>query len=675
MKNAGLLCLAAALIVPCRLFPQDYPAWDNVLDYLVNTISDDTDHQQAILLFEELHDNPLNINRASPQQLMSLPFLSDGDVEEISAYIYLHGPMLSIGELQLVPGLDYDKRKLLRQFIYIGPGPDERSKIRFRDVLRYGKLEAVQGADIPLYTREGYKEHTAAVLRRYPNREYLGTRVGHSLRLSFNWNSRIRLGITAQKDAGEPFFEKRPAGYDFYSPYLHMQDIGPFKTIAIGRYKVSTGCGLLLGSGFNMGSGTDAARRSGVLVKPHSSCSETGYLTGTALQWGRRVEYTLFASSQLTDANLNSNGLISSFKTDGYHRTPLEFSRKHNCRQNTGGAALQYDRQGVAFGASAFMEHFSHELQNGNGTCCGLSADFAIRQPGFAVWGETAANLRNCAIATLGNLLLRLPEHHELTMSARYYSPQYESFHSSGMAQSEVHNEYGFMTSIKRGNGRIRSDCLVDVFGHPEPCYSASKPSHGLQIRSVTSCNGILQGTMKGTFNYKAIQKDCKETGKLEYMNTVRFKLRYESGTEPGLGTQSQCMFNVSSFPGKGHSFGKAIQEQLKYIGKCSNGISFDLCLSGCLFSTDSYDSAVSIYENGPRYAFGFMTLSGKGCRLAAMAKVSFPCRLQIVAKIGSTMYSDRGSMGSGAAKIDSSHKEDIGIQAIWKFQAADFLD
>lgn len=674
MKNAEIICLAAAVMAPCRSLPQKSTGWDSVLEQLAVADSDDTDPQQTILKYEELHDNPLNINRSSPQQLMTLPFLSENDVEEISAYIYMHGPLLSMGELQLIRGLDYEKREILKHFVFIGPGPEERRKIRLKDVLRYGKLETVQSADIPLYTRDGYRNHSASVLQKYPNREYLGTRVGHSLRLSFSYNSGIRFGLTAQKDAGEPFFEKRPAGYDFYSPYMLIQDIGRLKTVALGRYRVSTGCGLLMGTGFSMGSGADAARRTGVSVKPHSSGSETGYLTGAAVQWGKKTEFTAFASCQMTDANLSDDGSISSFKTDGYHRTPLEFSRKHNIRQNTAGAAVQYDRHGTALGAAIIAEHFSHKLPDNGCTLFGLSADFAIRRPRFSIWGETAANLCNGATATLDNLLLRLPGHHDLTLSLRWYSPRYESLHSSGMAQSEVHNEYGFMASVRRESGRVKTGCLIDFFGHREPCYQASAPSHGIQFRSTASCSRVFDGTLKASLNFKAVQKDCAGTGGLEYMRTVRLKLRHETGSADGWSAQSQWLLNMSSFPGKGRSWGKAVNGHIRHSVNLNGGTGLEFYVSGCLFSTGSYDSAVSIYENGPRYGFGFMTLSGKGCRMAAMAKISLPCRLQLTAKIGSTIYSDRDSMGSGAAKLDSSHKEDLGIQTIWKFSAANFL-
>ncbi len=674
MKKTAIIGLAAALSVPCRLVSQDNQNWNSAMELLAGSADEGINPEQTVLYFEELRDNPLNINRASPWQLLSMPFLSENDVEEISAYLYLHGPLLSLGELQLIPGLDYEKRQLLKQFVYIGPGPDENQKIRLSNVLKYGKMEVIQGADIPLYAREGYKKHSADVLRRYPNREYLGNRVGHNLRLSFSWNSRIRLGITSQKDAGEPFFEKRPAGYDFYAPYLYVQNAGRLNTVVLGRYRISAGCGLLLGSGFSMGSGADAAKRSGTVVRPHSSSSETGYFTGAAVQFGKKTEFTAFVSSQMTDAVLAENGNISSFKTDGYHRTPLEFSRKHNCRQNTLGIAAQYEKQGMALGLTSVLDHFSRKLPDGGHFSGGLSADFAIRRPSFAVWGETAADLDSRSVASLYNLTLRLPQRYELTLSTRYYGQHYESLHSCAMAQSEVSDEYGFLASIKRENGRVNVCCFIDAFGHPGASYWSDKPTHGIQFKTTTDCRGVFNGRLNVTLNYKAVQKDCKETDRLEYMHTARLKLTHKLENTGGWSAQSQWMLCYSTFPGKKQSWGKALNGNIGYSKESSDGKNFDFYVSGCLFSTGSYDSSVSIYENGPRYGFGFMTLSGQGLRTSAMVKIGLPCKLQLTVKIGSTVYRDRDSTGSGAAKLDQNHKEDLGIQAIWKFCAANFL-
>ena len=65
-------------------------------------------------MYESMHESPLNINTATREELSQLPFLTFKQIEDIHAYIYMHGPMLSLGELQLTGSLDYETRKMLR---------------------------------------------------------------------------------------------------------------------------------------------------------------------------------------------------------------------------------------------------------------------------------------------------------------------------------------------------------------------------------------------------------------------------------------------------------------------------------------------------------------------------------------------------------------------------------
>lgn len=61
-------------------------------------------------------------------------------------------------------------------------------------------------------------------------------------------------GLTAEKDAGEPFFTKyNRKGYDSYTGYLFLQNLGRLKTLALGHYRASFGYGLVMNMGFSMG--------------------------------------------------------------------------------------------------------------------------------------------------------------------------------------------------------------------------------------------------------------------------------------------------------------------------------------------------------------------------------------------------------------------------------------
>lgn len=56
--------------------------------------SDGTLHEWDAQLQElrMLHDQPMNINAATREELLRLPFIDEQQAEEIHAYIYLHGP-------------------------------------------------------------------------------------------------------------------------------------------------------------------------------------------------------------------------------------------------------------------------------------------------------------------------------------------------------------------------------------------------------------------------------------------------------------------------------------------------------------------------------------------------------------------------------------------------------
>jgi hypothetical protein len=90
--------------------------------------------------------------------------------------------------------------------------------------------------------------------------------------------------------------------------------------------------------------------------------------------------------------------------------------------------------------------------------------------------------------------------------------------------------------------------------------------------------------------------------------------------------------------------------------------------LTASLFSTDSYDSSISVYESGLRYSFNYISLYGKGGRLSATVRYMFSDSIRLNIKAGGTYYLDRDEISSGQQRIASCHKEDIAVQLIARF-------
>ena len=155
----------------------------------------------------DLENNPININTATRNELEQIPFLTAKDVEDISEYLYMYGPMKSLGELAMIKNLDYFKRRLLFYFTYAGEIKTKKFP-SIKNIFKYGKHNIIGTVKVPFYTRKGDKDG------------YLGYQYKHSIRYDFTYGDYVKLGFIGAQDAGEPFFAGKnnmyPAPKQFY---------------------------------------------------------------------------------------------------------------------------------------------------------------------------------------------------------------------------------------------------------------------------------------------------------------------------------------------------------------------------------------------------------------------------------------------------------------------------
>ncbi len=641
--------------------------WESVLETLLSSDEElsSSDREELLMLYETLHSEPLNINTATRDDLRELLFLTDEQIEDIHAYVYMHGPMKSLGELQLTGSLDFDTRRLLRQFVYAADPPAEKERLNLTDILKYGRNELIARMDIPLYMRDGFRYHSPQELKRYPNRAYLGSRLSHSVRYSFNWHNRIRFGLSADKDAGEPFGGRNRAGYDFYSPYLYLKDLGVIRELVLGNFKVQMGQGLLLGGGFSLGKNMALSnvRRGTQGLKPHASNQEYGYLSGAGVAIGvGHTTFTLLGAYTPFDATIKGDTVIGSFKQDGYHRTELEWSKKQNSYRYTWAAGVRYSYRGLQVGGTALYERLSLPYK-GQDRYWGVSADISLGRPRYALAAELS--LAGGSTAFICCQTLRLPDSWTATWLLRAYSPDYRDLHSNALAEGDVCNEIGLLTGFSRSGRKLKLSGYADLFMFPEPRYGVSDRSNGMDLRMEADWNIGRRDGLYATARFKAKQKDCKYTEQLEYCLTGRYRLRWTHNCRSGAQLKTQIMFTRYDFIAEPISDGWALTHS--YSRSLADD-RLDVNVSAALFHTDSYDSNVSVYESGLRYSYGFMTLSGKGVRLAMTVKWHINGSLQLNLKAGGTWYADMDEIGSAQQRIDSCHKEDISLQLISKF-------
>ena len=128
---------------------------ENLEQLAVETESTDWEDELEELSYRQTEK--LNLNTATRQQLKIFPFLSDVQIENLLAYIYVHGDMQTLYELQLVEKMDKATIERLLPFVCVVPSREKEKFPSLRRILKYGKHEMTGRFDMPFYTRKGYE--------------------------------------------------------------------------------------------------------------------------------------------------------------------------------------------------------------------------------------------------------------------------------------------------------------------------------------------------------------------------------------------------------------------------------------------------------------------------------------------------------------------------------------
>ncbi len=619
--------------------------------------------EQAYELLCELEQHPMDINRATREQLEELPFLSAQQVEGIMAYLWRYGRMESMGELAMIRELDYTQRRLLSYFIYIDEkdAADDRQQVpRMKDVAKYGRHELMATARVPFYERKGDSEG------------YLGPKYRHWLRYQFTYGEQVKAGLVGAQDAGEPFFaHKNNMGYDYYSFYVQLRNMGRLESLVVGNYRVAMGMGLVMNSSFSLGklAMLQNLGRSSSTLRAHSSRSP-GSLRGLAatVDMGRGLKLTAFASYQAADATPNKDGTVSAISEADYHRTESEMNKKHNLHMLKTGGNLRYQAHGIRLGLNALYTHLDKELNPNISTLyrryyprgtdfLNLSLDYGYASPRVALSGETAVD-RKGRLATVNSASVRLGDVVSMMVLQRFYSYAYSSLDAQCYSDGgKVQNESGVYLGL---TWQPRSELLLSAY--TDFAYFAWARYQVSQ--SSYSWDNMLQATWKrqnwtlgGRYRLRLRQKDDMDKKTLADRWEQRARVSVDYAGASGLGGRLQID-------------GCKIQEQ--WGAMVSGSFSFTrgwLRLNGGagLFHTDSYDSRLYLYESGPLYTYSSMQFQGEGIRYWLMVRAGIGKRLMLTAKMGVTDYFDRSVTGSGYQKVTGSSLADLDLQVRWK--------
>ncbi len=626
----------------------------------------------------ELAENPFNINTITKEQLKQLPFLSDTDITNILRYVEKYSPLVSKKELFGVEGLDWQTRVFLEDFIYIGPA-DRHEKFSLKHLFKYNKQELTTRVDIPLNQKSGYADYSEKVLEEKPNKKYYGPPFYNNIRYRFEYNKQIYFGITAEKDFGEPFFAMyNRKGYDFYSPYVYITDIGRFKHIALGNYKASFGYGLVINMGFSMGKNTSssALRRTGNGISKYTSTGEYNYLQGVSIGYrlSDRLDATLFYSFRQMDA-LVDNMLIKSLKTDGYHRLYKDIEKKNTIHNNLIGCNLDYNGKIFEVGMTAVYNSFNKMLnpdlrpynkfypRGKDFFNAGVYYKLYLKK--LLISGETAVD-RQGALSTINSLCYSPNVDTDITLINRYYDKRYQSLYASSFREnSRVQNELGFYIGLETNMiPKIKILSYIDYFYFPWLRYRVdAMRTSGIEgvFQLGYSHSNSLSMLIKYMYNNKSQNYNISKGEKL-VLPYIRQRLRYQLNYS--FNNESSFKF-LADYTNAGYwkirTTNGVVLSGTAYIGMKSFPMKFSL--SGAWFSTQDYNSRVYLYEPGLLYSFSMLSFYGNGFRTGIKLQYDIFRNISFQAKYGWTHYTDRNTIGSGTEEILGNNKMDLQFQ------------
>ena len=634
----------------------------------VNTLNWENELEELSTRLQE----PVNLNTATREQLEQFPFLSDIQIEHLLAYIYIHGQMQTIYELQLIEDMDRQTIQYLLPFVCIkaiNNEPAFRWKTMLKSAAKYGKNEVLTRMDIPFYKRKGY-EHT-----------YLGPAVYNSVKYSFRYSDRLYAGVVAEKDAGEPFAALHNRnGYDYYSFYLLLKNCGWLKALAVGNYRLSFGQGLVISTDYLMGKTIYASsfnnRSSG--IKKHSSTDEYNYFRGIAatVALAKHWDISGFYSHRSLDGVIKDGEITSIYKT-GLHRSRKEADKKHLFTLQLTGGNVSYQQNRIRLGITGIYYVFNRPYEpeltgyskynlHGN-NFYNLGIDYAYRWHRFSFQGETAIGKQGWA--SLNRLQYSPVQDVHLMLIHRFYSYDYWAMfaHSFGEG-STAQNEQGYYLGVETSPfAHWKFFASFDLFSFPWKRYRVSKASRGM--------DGLVQATFTPRTNlsmdlkYRYKQKERDLTGSKGTLTLPIFhhQFRYRLNYSLKDVFSSRTTLDYNHFHSQdraaniGYQVTQMISSQLPWARLFAD-------VQGSYFFTDSYDSRVYASEKGLLYTFYTPSFQGHGFWFSIRLRYELNKHWLFITKFGETVYLDRNEIGSGNDLIRGNKKADIQMQLRIKF-------
>jgi hypothetical protein len=657
---------------------------ENTQDKLENIASSTDGEVDFTTLLDKLAfyvNNPLDLNKATRKELQELTLLNELQVNALLEHIRVNGKLIALEELQTIDGFDAGTIRSLLPYVRVG-STQGISNLTLKRMLAEGKnVLFVRGT----YVTEEAKGYTDPHPETNDTNRYLGSRLKLFTRYRYVFDNSISLGITAEKDAGEEFFQgTQPQGFDFYSAHFFYRGEGLVQKVVLGDFQAQYGQGLVLWSGLAYGKSADVLniRKSPRGLLPYSSVDENVFMRGAGVSLAKNnFQADLFYSNKNIDGNLSNSvdtleqeDIVTSFQENGDHRTYSELHDKHALGQTLYGGHLQYTASRWNVGLTAYATKYDmalvkdvslyskYDFQGDYNSNFGFDYGYNYRNLSF--FGE-AGRSNNGGMAFINGLLVSLDPRIAISIIYRNYQRDYQALLSNGFAEnSKTANEQGTYFGLNaRLTPVLTLNAYFDHFHFPWLRYQVDAPSGGHEY--LLQLTYLPSKTFEAYVRVKHRSKDANNTDVDSYINTLtsvdqtnyRFNIHYKASSAVTLANRVELLdFNKGSLD---HQRGFLAYQDVAY--KVNNRLTCSFRY--VIFDTDSYDSRIYTYESDVLYAFSIPSLYYRGSRYYIVMKYKIMKGVDVWLRYARTSYTNQQTIGSGLDEIDGNHKSEIKAQ------------
>lgn len=562
----------------------------------------EVDYEQLQTDLYAIHDNPIDLNATSDEELSQLYFLSPQQIDDILLYADKH-PFQSLYELRLIPSLaDYE----------------------IRDLLPFVKISNVQSPiSNELYAKEIFAKASHEITTRLDARNIEAFEGSDPIfvqgRYRFDYQRKITFGAQLRRPAAGQARDLR------WGAYLQLKDIAPhLHTLVAGNFQASFGQGLVLAPVFHAGKSmyVASAGQSTQGLRYYGSVDGAGlHGAGTTLRFEWSKATRLDASVLYTFNHYNDTTwrhLVGANLT--FRHKQLEF-------QFTGIESIYSD----SIHPYRNAKYNRHYFRGTNQAVLGLS--FRYNYGWFDLFGEiAAAQNAKLGIGTIVGSRFYPTSGVSLVALYRYYSPHFDN--QLGYAFSEtsrINDENGGYLGFDIS--RLRNWRFIgygDIF-----YFEGYKYGLGDATRTL-GYDAMIEAQYHAKEWWLSLRARAKQKGVSTYSTRAQFDWSrgpWSLRTTADFNLSPIQPFTPSSIP-----YGVSLAQDVAYNFQYP----ITLRLRVQAFDAREWSNRIYLYEHDVLYAFSIPATYGLGGRAYFILRWQPLPQLALYFRLSETLYAQK---------------------------------